>query len=125
MSGESIENTSVFATCTFISYLVTSLAVLVVYIISYLCVFRKNRESKCWDPLQYGFKIWVVLSWPILADTIHLTDATIELLNYFLGDDMWHVHHHAGIDICVGITIITNMTIVNYFQLKIAGIAAI
>ena len=73
---------AIFPTSAFISYLLTCSLCLVLYLASFIILFRnKNKNDgsrgRCWDPLRYGITILLVLSWPIVADIVQLIDASI------------------------------------------------
>ena len=79
-------------------------------------------EKKCCDIYRYGTKVLFVLSWPIVANSVHLIDSCVGTVSYYQGYDL---PSHQFIEVTVGIVVIVNLTLINYFQLKIAGIAAI
>jgi len=66
--------------------------------------------------------IFLVVSWPLIANTFHLVDASVELASYLQGNELIS---HRALDIILIPIVITNLSIINYFQLKLAGIAAI
>ena len=67
-------------------------------------------------------KIFLVVTWPLIANSFHLADASVELAGYLQGEEL---RANRPLDIILIPIIITNLTIVNYFQLKVSGIAAI
>jgi len=72
--------------------------------------------------MQYGPTTLLVLSMPVLVNTVHLINATVGTIGYFEGQEL---PCHFGIEVFLVVVVISNLTIVNYFQLKIAGMAAV
>ena len=112
------------ATVAFFTYLTISLVSLIIYGICFTKVFRNDNPAKrcCCDPLRFGKKTLFVLGMPFLTNLFHLIDAAVGTAGYYQGQDL---KSHFGIEIALGVVVIVNLTTLNYFQLKIAGIAAI
>ena len=112
-----------FPTSAFLTYLIASFCCFVIYLVAFLKVFKnENPQKRCCDLMRYGPTTLLVLGMPILADGVHLIDSTVGTIGYFKGQDL---PSHFGIEIVVGFVVISNLAVVNYFQLKIAGMAAI
>ena len=118
-SSENQYEHGTFPTTAFIGYITVSGLCLLFYTIAYCCTFCSS--GKC-DILKFGYKILLVLSWPIFSNSMHLIDACVGTAGYFKQEEL---PVHECLVFIVGACIIINMTLVNLFQLKIAGIAAI
>ena len=126
-SSESEYEQSVFPTCVFICYIFVSFILLITYTICYFCSLCCNRQPKNSSSQsdgmnRFGYKIMFCITWPIFNNCVHFIDSGIGTASYFKGQDLPSLQ---WIEIIVGCTIIINLTIVNFFQLKITGIAAI
>lgn len=129
MNGEYLEK-SAFPTSSFLLYTIVSAGFLTAYSCFYAYIFKHrsaghgSRETtKCCDPMRFGLKTFLVLSFPILANTLHLADSTLNLFCYFKQEDN---DTYFEIDaFAVMAVMVTSLAIVNYYQLKVAGIAAI
>lgn len=112
------------STAAFLLYSTISLTCLVLYTICFVKVFRNDSplNKYCCDPMRFGGKTLIVLGMPFLNNSFYVLDSTIGTISYFTGQDL---PCHFVIEIVLGFIIVLNLTTVNYFQLKIAGIAAL
>ena len=94
------------------------------YVSCYVFVFKNHRPDvrQYFDQFRFGLKIFLVLTWPIVANSFVLIDACIGTTSYFQGQDL---PSHQVFELAVGATVVVNLTITNYFILKVLGIAAI
>ena len=113
-----------FPQVTFILYPLTSLVCLCVYTWFYTRVFKsENPMGKCFcDPMKFGYTIMIIVGMPILANLAALTDGIVDLIGYYNGQDL---SCSFAIEIVMGLFTIVSLSIVTFFQMKIAGIAAI
>ena len=127
MSGFTIINSYAqtnLATVAFLTYLSVSAISLIVYTVCFVVVFRNDAPNRrcCCDPLRFGKLTLFVLGIPFLMNVFHLFDAIVGTVGYYQGQDL---RCHFAVEIVLGVVVIVNLTTLNYFQLKIAGIAAI
>ena len=89
MEGKYFEKNP-FPTSAFVLYVVIATGFLATYVTYYTYVFSRkssvydSTQKRCCDPMRYGLKTCMVLSFPILANAIHLLDACISLFCYLV-----------------------------------------
>ena len=73
---------------------------------------KQQNKTKCCDPLKYGYKIFLLLIWPLIALSIQVTEACIALTTYYqINEPTDQVY----LEIILGITMLVSLTLVNYF----------
>lgn len=124
MKGEYLEK-GPFPTSVFIIYAVVSVVFLITYIFFFGYTFRcTSTTTKCCEPMRFGFKTFLVLSFPLLANALHLTDSIIALICYVKEENLDNKYFLINA-YALMVVMVTSLAIVNYYQLKVAGIAAI
>lgn len=75
------KETAIVSKVAYISFFVTCVLCMTAYLICFSFVFSKNcckakgankqqNKTKCCDPLRYGYKIFLLLIWPLIALSI-------------------------------------------------------
>ena len=110
-----------------ISYVIVSTSCCLIYTACFFYVFRRadrdDDESRCCpcDLLKYGVILFLQLLYPVIMDTFYVASSTFDLISYI--DQKWI--GELGFDITECILFTINVTLINYFQLRLAQSAAI
>lgn len=107
---------NVSLTCAFSSYIAVSCLSFLVYSASFTFVCSKKVSQ------QFDKTILFLLAWPIVANLACFVDSCVGTASYLQGDN---IPGHNMIEYAMAATMLVNLTVLNFFQLKIAGIAAI